>query len=122
MAIMGVVTSKRGVVTSKRVDREWATFAWLSVTVKRGAATVIPRKIIKTNWDRVFGELLAEVDSGLENSVVRRVSISKNENFIDPVHEVEVSAPLSICSIFDCRFVCFYLLVIQHKQVSLQVP
>ena len=64
---------------------------------------------MKTGWDKVFGELLATVDRELESSIVDRVAISKNENFIDPVHDVEVSAPLSVCSIFDCRFVCFYL-------------
>ena len=85
------------------------TFAWLSVTVKRGAVIVVPRKIVKIEWDKVFGELLATVDPDLENSAVHRVCISKNANFIDPVHDVEVSAPLSVCSLFDCLFVCFYL-------------
>ena len=37
-----------------------ASFAWLSVTVKRGASIVVPQKIVKIGWDNVFGELLIQ--------------------------------------------------------------
>ena len=79
------------------------------MTVKRGASIVVPRKIVKIGWDNVFGELLTAVDLDLHSEVVRRVSISKNEKFIDPVHQVDVSAPLTVCSIFGCKFVCVHL-------------
>ncbi len=68
---------------------------------------MIPRKIVKIGWDNVFGELLT---ADLHSEIVARVSISKNERFIDPVHEVDVSAPLTVCNIFGCRFVCIYLI------------
>ena len=54
--------------------------------------------IVEIGWDNVFGELLT-ADLHIE-------VISKNEKFIDPVHEVDVLAPRSI---FGCKFVCVYL-------------
>ncbi len=35
-----------------------SSLAWLSVIVKWGSRTVVPRKIIKIGWDSNFGELL----------------------------------------------------------------
>ena len=32
-----------------------ASFAWLSVVVKRGATTLVPRKIVKIGWESNFG-------------------------------------------------------------------
>jgi hypothetical protein len=69
-----------------------ASFAWLSVAVKRGTTTMVPRKIVKIEWDNVFGELLTAVYPDLHSEIIRGVSISKN---IDPVHKVDVSAPLT---------------------------
>ena len=43
------------------------------------------------------------------NSTVNRVCISSSEKFLDPVHEVDVTAPLTLCNTFNCLFVCFYL-------------
>ena len=86
-----------GVFTPKWV---WSvSFAWLSVTVKMGATIVV-----KIGWDNLFGELLTAVDPDLHSEVVRKVSISKNKKFIDPVHEVDVPAPLTVCSIFGYKF------------------
>ena len=31
-----------------------ASFAWLSVVVKRGATTLVPRKIVKVEWESNF--------------------------------------------------------------------
>ncbi len=67
---MGVVSVKR------RWSMAEVSFAWLSVTVKRGTTTVIPRKIV---WDNVFGELLTAANPDLHSEIVARVSISKNE-------------------------------------------
>ena len=55
-----------------------ASFAWLSVVVKRGATTLVPRKIVKLEWESNFGELLRKVDQELEKEEVFKVSISKN--------------------------------------------
>ncbi len=46
---------------------------------------MIPRKIVKMGWDNVFGELLTAANPDLHSEIVARVSISKNERFIDPV-------------------------------------
>lgn len=86
-----------------------SSFAWLSVTVKKAATTVIPRKIVKASWESAFGELICAVDPDLEKEIICKVSISKNEKFIDPVHEVDVSAPVSLCNTFGCLNVCFHL-------------
>ena len=85
-----------------------STFAWLSVTVKKAATIVTPRKIIKISWECSFRELLCATAAELEKDDISKVCISKNEKFI-AVHEVDVSAPVSICNTFGCLFVCFHL-------------
>ncbi len=70
-----------------------SSFAWVSVVVKRGPVTVFPRKIVKTGWESNFGELLTAADPTLANSI-KKVCISSNDSFLDPVHEVDVTAPL----------------------------
>ena len=57
------------------------SFAWLSVAVKGGATTLVPRKIVKVGWESNFGELLGKVDQELEKNVAFKMSISKNEEF-----------------------------------------
>ena len=86
-----------------------SSFAWLSVVVKRGALTVFARKIIKIGWGSNFGELLTAADPTFAENSVNKVCISSNDSFRDPVHEVDITAPLSLCSTFNCLFVCFYL-------------
>ena len=44
-----------------------ASFAWLSVVVKRGATTLVPRKV---GWENNFGELLRKVDLELSLSLI----------------------------------------------------
>ena len=34
----------------------------------------------------------------MEKEVVFKVSISKNEEFVDPVHVVKITAPVSLCN------------------------
>ena len=46
---------------------------------------------------------MVAADPELENEVVA------NERFVDPVHVVDLSAPVSVCNTFKCRFVCMYL-------------
>ena len=68
--IMGVVNLNRcgllnwGVVVTWRFGDVYmaeSTFAWLSVSAKRGATTLIARRIVKAGWDSTFGELLHTV-------------------------------------------------------------
>ena len=84
------------------------SFVWLSVVVKRGATTLVPRKIVKVGWESNFGELLGKVDQELEKKVAFKMSISKNEEFLETVHAVEITAP-SLCNTLGCLFVYFYL-------------
>ena len=80
-----------------------------SVSVKRGATTLIARRIVKAGWDSTFGELLHTVGPDLSaDTNIRRVSISKNENFFDPVHQVDVSAPLYSLQ-HVCLSICLHL-------------
>ena len=86
-----------------------SSFAWVSVVVKWGCTTVIPRKVIKIGWENIFAEILTTIDATMTDSTISKVCISPNESFMDPVHEVEVTAPLSVCNLFNCWFVCIYL-------------
>ena len=56
-----------------------------------------------------FAELLVAVDPGLADTPISKISISSNDKFVDPVHEVDISAPLSVSSVSKCHFVCIYL-------------
>ena len=46
------------------------SFAWLSVVVKQGLATPVPRKVVKFSWDSNFGQLLTTLKPGFEAEVV----------------------------------------------------
>ena len=86
-------------------SRWQSTFAWLLVSVKRGATTLIARRIVKAGWDSTFGELLHTVGPDLSaDTNIRRVSISKND---DPVHQVDVSAQYSLQHV--CLSICLHL-------------
>ena len=51
--------------------------------------------------------LIMSVNCGLENETVHKVEISiPMIVFVDPVHEVNISAPVSICNTLQCWFVC----------------
>jgi len=49
---------------------------------------VIARKVIKEEFEWTFGYLLMIIDSSFSSEMVVRVITSKNDQFIDPVHEV----------------------------------
>ena len=59
-------------------------------------------KIVKVAWESNFGELLILADSALEKECVLKVVISTSERFIDPIHEVNIKAPILICDTFKC--------------------
>ena len=65
-----------------------STYCWPSVLIKRGASLVVARKIVKAEYGWTFGYLLLLIDNAFSNEQVARVVVSKNDNFIDPVHEV----------------------------------
>ena len=94
----GVCTKQNNHVTMAS-----ATSAWLSVIVKRGTSIVCPRKIVNVGWESNFGELMIAADPSLEEESVLKVIISTNELFIDPIHEVNITAPVSVCDAFKCR-------------------
>ena len=52
-----------------------ASSAWLSVIVKRGAAVVLPRRIVNIEWESSFGELMIAADTSLES--VLKVSLNQ---------------------------------------------
>ena len=58
------------------------------------------------------------VEPGFEGKVVAKILISPNERFADPAHQVEITAPLSVCDTFHCRFVCIFLQA-QYYSVTL---
>ena len=86
-----------------------SSFDWISVVVKQGSSTILPRKIVTIGWDSNFGELLAAVDPTLANDTINKVCISGKDSYLDPVHELDVTAPLSLCNTLNCLFVCFHL-------------
>ena len=78
-------------------------YAWVSVAVKPGPTTIHLRKIVKMGWENKFAELLVAVDPGLADTPISKICTSSNDKFVDPVHEVDITAPLSVSS------VCIYL-------------
>ncbi len=89
-----------------------SSYVWLSVVVKRGTTTVVSRRVVKEAWESNFGEvlsnLLATLDAAPAETTIKKVSIC-NEIYLDPTHQVDVAAPLSVCKMFNCQYVCFYL-------------
>ena len=64
---------------------------------------------MNVEWESSFGELMIAAAPSLEQKSVLKVMISTNERFIDLVHEVNITAPVSVCDTFKCQFVCIYL-------------
>ena len=96
-----------------------ATFAWLSVVVKRAESVIKSREILKCSWTDTFGSLLLKYGSDLESERISHVVISKNEKFIDPCHRVPADAPVSLCDQFGCVNVCIYLQSVESTSASL---
>ena len=80
--------------------------------VKQGLTTLVPRKVVKADWEDNFGQLLTIVEPGFEGKVVDKILISPSECFADPAHQVEITPPLSVCDTFRCRFVCIFSAVL----------
>ena len=71
-------------------------FAWLSVVVKQRLTTLVPRKVVKADWEDNFGQLLMIVEPGFEGKVVDKILISPNERFADRLPSRDHSAFVSL--------------------------
>ena len=71
-------------------------FAWLSVVVKQRLTTLVPRKVVKADWEDNFGQLLMIVEPGFEGKVVDKILISPNERFADRSPSRDHSAFVSL--------------------------
>ena len=85
-----------------------ASFAWLSVILKRGLHVVKNRTIVKASWEESLGALVEKVGSEFAHEVIARIVIAKSEEFID-THDIANDAPVSVCQLFKCNHVCVYL-------------
>lgn len=79
------------------------SFAWPSVL---GNAIIKFRTVVKCTWEQTFEGLLQHL--GIVDETVKKVEISRNESFTDPIHIVPLGAPVSLYKQFDCLFVCIY--------------
>ena len=95
--------------------------AWLSVMVKSCSTIVKPRNIVKCSWEDNFRSLVEKMDMPKETAI-NKIQISNNEKFIDPVHVVPESAPLSLCDQFKCMFVCIHTEGAEGAPVSTATP
>ena len=91
-----------------------STFCWPSVTVRRGTSVIVSRKIVKAECTDTFGDILLKVDRKYADQSVKKVIASKNEHFIDPVHEIPLEAPAILCDQYGNNLcysgiTCFYL-------------
>ena len=55
------------------------------------------RKIVKAECTDTFGDILLKVDRRCADQSVEKVVASKNERFIDPVHEIPLEALAILC-------------------------
>ena len=86
-----------------------STFCWPSVTIKCGTQVLVRRKVVKAECEDTFGEVLERVDPSFVGNSVVRVVTSKNERFLDPIHEVPLNAPIILSEQYGNN-VCYYLL------------
>ena len=91
-------------------------YCWPSVSIKRGARVTVGRKVIKAEFAWTFGYLLIFIDGSFSSEQVRLVIISKNDQFIDPVHEVPLDSPVQLCQQYGLN-VCYFLMP-EHETVS----
>ena len=87
-----------------------STFCWPSVTIKCGTQVLVRRKVVKAECEDTFGEVLERVDPSFVGNSVVRVVTSKNERFLDPIHEVPLNPPIILSEQYGNN-VCYYLLI-----------
>ena len=63
-------------------------YCWPSVSIMHGPRLIVGRKVINTEFEWTFGYLQMSIDGSFLSEQVTRVITSKNDQFIDPVHEV----------------------------------
>ena len=91
-------------------------YCWPSVSIKRGTRLIVGRKVIKAEFEWKFGYLLISIDGSFSSEQVTRVITSKNDQFIDPVHEVPLDSPVKLCQQYGLN-VCYFLMP-EHETVS----
>ena len=91
-------------------------YCWPSVSIKRGARLIVGRKVIKAEFEWTFGYLLISIDGSFSSEQVTRVIISKNNQFIDPMHEVPLDSPVQLC--LQCGLNMRYFLMPEHETES----
>ena len=83
-------------------------YFWPSVSIKRGANLIVARKVVRAEYDWTFGHLLTVINSSWLNVSVTRVAVSKNEQFVDPVHDLPLDSPVQLCQQYGNN-ICYYL-------------
>ena len=58
---------------------------------------IVSQKIVRAECTNTLGEILVKVDRSFVDRSVEKVVASKNERFIDPVHEIPPTAPALLC-------------------------
>ena len=86
-----------------------STYCWPSVSIKRGTSLLVARKVVKAEHGWTFGHLLMVIDNSFSEEQVTRVVTSKNDRFVDPVHEVPLDSPVELCQQYGVN-VCYYLM------------
>ena len=72
-------------------------YCWPSVSkIKHSARLIVGRKVIKAQFEWTFGYLLISIDGSFLSEQVTHVITSKNDQFIDPVHEVPLDSPVQL--------------------------
>ena len=74
-------------MTLMKVRKIASIYCWPSVSIKRGASTLLARKVVRVEYDWTFGQLLAVVNCS-PDGIVKRVAVLKNETFVDTVHNL----------------------------------
>ena len=105
-------------ITTWSQSKMAASFAWLSVLLKRGLHVIKNRTIVKASWEESFGALVEKVGSEFAQEHIARIVIAKSEKFVE-THEVAIDAPVSVCQMFNCNHVCIYL---ENEARESQVP
>ena len=92
-------------------------YCWPSVSIKRGARLIVGRKVVKAEFEWTFGYLLISIDSSFSSEQVSRVITSKNDHFVDPVHEVPLDSAVELCQQYGLN-VCYFLMPDQTESTA----
>ena len=91
-------------------------YCWPSVSIKHRARLIVGRKVIKAEFEWTFGYLLISIDGSFSSKQVTRIITSKNNQFIDLVHEVPLDSSVQLYQQY--RLNPCYFLMPEHETVS----